>query len=141
MYRYGIETRERCVRLHGDNVLIVPLWNWNSGGSPQTIRSQIVLIVPLWNWNIFGIYHFLCFFSVLIVPLWNWNVFFLQSLLRLLFVLIVPLWNWNNLALIRDFRELRLNCTVMELKRSNVGTFVGCRPSLNCTVMELKQLE
>ena len=32
-------------------VLIVPLWNWNVGGSTGKYDHWCVLIVPLWNWN------------------------------------------------------------------------------------------
>ena len=35
------------------NVLIAPLWNWNSVTCPTVTTSRRVLIAPLWNWNEF----------------------------------------------------------------------------------------
>ena len=35
----------------GTEVLIVPLWNWNTPNAAATAAASLVLIVPLWNWN------------------------------------------------------------------------------------------
>ena len=100
-------------------VLIVPLWNWNTHIGHFLLFALKVLIVPLWNWN-FRRYSSGCYpHSVLIVPLWNWNMVkiladslyksFNRTFMELKFrkrralttgyykVLIVPLWNWNSL--------------------------------------------
>ena len=98
-------------------VLIVPLWNWNVGGSTGKYDHWCVLIVPLWNWN---------------RSAWNpsgnrgsrSNRTFMElkwwthNCDNLLFhVLIVPLWNWNMAdVLSRMFSFFCSNRTFMELK-------------------------
>ena len=127
MYLYGIEMRYRTIEIgrnEGSNCTFMEL---KYEFSRSAIQKQNVLIVPLWNWNIDivwsndGTEGSNCTFMelklvcndiewgkmyVLIVPLWNWNVF-LRPLLCSLEVLIVPLWNWNN-YLKPGARRLRL---------------------------------
>ena len=128
---------ERNRNLYRHKVLIVPLWNWNTGVLMFRGRCRFVLIVPLWNWNKSKIYNIFfnqrsnrtfmelklptpsfarMYLAVLIVPLWNWNVRFRRSMRKTLNVLIVPLWNWNEEKGILDKRHSCSNRTFMELK-------------------------
>ena len=155
MYRCGIETslsgtksvtllsinctvvelkHDLCfITLIINNVLIVPLWNWNSGSSAvadweisinctvvelkrhsgmiPSFFFVLVLIVPLWNWNCI----YVCFISRS-VSLWNWNTFEVKVLRFVYDVLIVPLWNWNDWRGRFRWFGHGINCTVVELK-------------------------
>ena len=75
-------------------VLIVPLWNWNSDIMQFPWDEGYVLIVPLWNWN------------------FSKNDFAWESVA----VLIVPLWNWNRKSKFTVGRTESSNRTFMELK-------------------------
>ena len=120
-----------------ENVLIAPLWNWNSAGltfrgTPESsnrtfmelkytywlreYRCYCVLIAPLWNWNTLGVDAFGNCSLVLIAPLWNWNTWKMQSWRKRQQVLIAPLWNWNNRAAVQCFYTRCSNRTFMELK-------------------------
>ena len=122
------------------NVLIVPLWNWNFTTTSGNKKDLRVLIVPLWNWNIFVPVLpelFLDSINCTVVELKHCKVanvmFNMQSInctvvelklrllyfrLEILFVLIVPLWNWNMLRSKVNLRMSKcINCTVVELKR------------------------
>ena len=121
-------------------LLIEPLWNWNSHGSPCALpatmsfnrttmelkrervkvfwaRSQHLLIEPLWNWN-----------DHLRVKLRSGNK-----------LLIEPLWNWNTAVRIRRSTSgMPFNRTTMELKHWRWSSDGKAKPSFNRTTMELK---
>ena len=105
-------------------VLIVPLWNWNSNRTRwqvilfcfnrtfMELKSQrgviplarlLVLIVPLWNWNRTALFTLNIDAVVLIVPLWNWNRHCTIWGCGRHYVLIVPLWNWNQIFVLKTF--------------------------------------
>ena len=98
------------------DVLIVPLWNWNSDticlhlGDPSSNRTFMELKFD----GCRG-----CYFKhqkVLIVPLWNWNRILWSSSIMNKKVLIVPLWNWNFYFLFLMIERKSSNRTFMELK-------------------------
>ena len=113
-------TKQNTLWLHW-RVLLVPLWNWNSGPKAEPTVAPVVLLVPLWNWNntasrlsssselfysyLYGIETYLDKLrvgakEVLLVPLWNWNLLFLFVFVTGGKVLLVPLWNWNVMIII-----------------------------------------
>ena len=100
------------------NVLIAPLWNWNSVTCPTVTTSRRVLIAPLWNWNshiaaisariprlnrtFMELKHW-CFPPRIFRPRYSLNRTFMELKPRYWLpedgpkaVLIAPLWNWND---------------------------------------------
>ena len=98
-------------------VLIVPLWNWNEGNSLGWWSLRFVLIVPLWNWNVIR--------PAIKEITAGSNRTFMELKLRyshvvvvaVLVVLIVPLWNWNGVECSGLSRGVCSNRTFMELKQ------------------------
>ena len=141
-------------------VLIVPLWNWNSGIGYSTAEPSAVLIVPLWNWNFALLLCSLSHLVVLIVPLWNWNLTYFatycgaaprfnRTFMELKFVgsdcladsipvLIVPLWNWNRGEPSPRTPWACFNRTFMELKSAHQEADCRRCRCFNRTFMELK---
>ena len=120
------------------NVLIVPLWNWNSGFAAQEMWRILVLIVPLWNWNTQSNYvevGMTCF---------NRTFMELKSAAEAVekindfCVLIVPLWNWNPPLSLKGTRHRGFNRTFMELKFGSAWRCYEIKWSFNRTFMELK---
>ena len=100
-----------------DNLLIEPLWNWNTRfPSPQRINEKL-LIEPLWNWNSRDAIEARDALALLIEPLWNWNGEH------------HPL-QWK--------RVLPFNRTTMELKLTHPLFAKKPRHPFNRTTMELK---
>ena len=44
----------RAAETRKAEVLIAPLWNWNTQEQNQQRNKTLVLIAPLWNWNAFA---------------------------------------------------------------------------------------
>ena len=101
-----------------DQVLILPMRDWNTGTIPIHYRRQLsfdltyeglkyrffhsgkgwffVLILPMRDWNkikIDSVFFFICW--VLILPMRDWNPFFLNSSTLTFIVLILPMRDWN----------------------------------------------
>ena len=126
------------------------------------ITGDLVLIVPLWNWNDIKHLHPSLYSACINCTVVELKQRANTSDNRAIVVLIVPLWNWNKRSRTGNNEKRRINCTVVELKQPDAKingsnamvlivplwnwncrrwqSFCACLSSINCTVVELKRL-